>query len=396
MESKKATNSQYSITVMSGSFLQRGEPALVDKWTRAKMAIDSGVDLVIELPTIYSCQSAEFFAYGAVSTLNSLGVVDFLSFGSENGDIKLITYIADVLLEEPEFYKNHLRSLLNIGNSFPKARNLALKEYFKAIGFQQYTIVDELLSNPNNILAIEYVKALKKINSKITPFAIKRIRSHYNSKDLTGSISSATAIREEIFKNRSLQTIIHTSPSQTIDYLNEFLKRFGMFNSIDNFTQIILYLLRSNSTRNISEILDIENGLENRIISCGSKYNSLSRILDCINTKRYTYTRLQRILIHLLLGINKDTFLRMHSYGPQYIRILGINKKGIELLSKIKDSSKLPIITKFSSFKKSDNLILKEMIEIDKRATDVYFTGLNHSDNATANLDFLTTPYIKK
>ncbi|MGO1820465.1 MAG: tRNA(Met) cytidine acetate ligase, partial [Senegalia sp. (in: firmicutes)] len=186
--SKYETNCDYSIAIMSGNFVQRGEPAICDKWSRAKMAIDSGVDLVIELPTLYSTMSAEFFSYGAIKILDSLNSIDFISFGSETNDLKKLNSISKILAFEPLEFKYSLKKYLNEGNVFPKARSLALKEILKDKD------LDKIINNPNNILAIEYMKSLIKLKSTIKAHSIKRISSNYNDKNLTGEISSATAI----------------------------------------------------------------------------------------------------------------------------------------------------------------------------------------------------------
>lgn len=394
IESKKITQSDYSIAIMSGNFLQRGEPALVDKWTRAKMAVDNGVDLVIELPIIYACQSAEFFAYGAIKILDSLGIVDSVCFGSEYGDIKLLDDIAEILNCEPELYVKSLKSALEQGFSYPKAREYALINYLNKFNSLDISIVSSVLSNSNNILSIEYLKAIKKIGSNIMPFTIKRKQSGYHDKKLNDSISSATAIREQLINNSLIENIKHTVPPITYKHLEYFYNENKDFNSLNNFSMVLLYLLRNSTLENLKNIIDVTEGLENRIISCSKNYNNIYEILNCISTKRYTMTRLKRILIHLLLRMNKNTINYLHSYGPQYIRILGLNTKGIDILRQAKRTSSLPIITKFADYTKHNNEILNQMIELDRKATDVYILGLNKS-KMRGNLDYLTSPYIK-
>jgi len=391
LESKKITKSDYSIAVMSGNFLQRGEPALVDKWTRAKMAIDNGIDLVIELPLIYACQSAEFFAFGSVKILDSLGIINSICFGSESGDIQSLDYIAEILYEEPEAYKKYLKSHLDQGLSYPKAREQALTKYLKEFADLDFSNIEEIISSPNNILSIEYLKSLKKIKSNIRPFTLKRIKSNYHDKKLTGTISSATAIREQLIRNPVLENIKHTVPEATYTHLVNFYKEHNGFNSLENYSIILLYLLRNSSSSILKNIVDVTEGLDNRIIDCSSKYNDISDILECVNTKRYTITRLRRILIHLLLNIDKKNINFLQSYGPQYIRVLGANTNGIYLLKEMKKTCSLPIITKFADYKKFNNDILNKMIEIDKKATDIYSLGLN---KGKMNLDYLTSPYI--
>ena len=396
-ESKNISNSKYSIAVMSGNFLQRGEPALLDKWSRAKMAVDSGVDLVIELPFIYASRSAEYFSDGSVKLLDALGVVDNLCFGSEEGSVSNLENIADILVNEPESFKGSLKKHLNFGESFPKSRSLALVEYFKENNYKDFNKIKEIVSSPNNILAIEYMKSLKKINSKIKPFTIKRTGSSYHDKDIKGDISSATSIREDYFKNKDLANIRKVVPKATYKYMDEFLKNHNNFNSLGYFEEILLYLFRLVSYDKINNIVDVDEGLENRILKAFNNSNDLSEIIENIKTKRYPETRIKRILIHALMTLDKTTFKTLDIEGPRYIRVLAANKNGLDLLSEIKLKSKLPIITKFSNYKKLNDETLNEMIGFDKRSSDLYFTGLNKfTGKANMNLDFLTSPYISK
>lgn len=397
LESKRITNSEHSIAVMSGNFLQRGEPALLDKWSRAKMAVDSGVDLVLELPFIYASGSAEFFSDGSIKLLDSLNVVDSLCFGSELGDISLLEKIAEILLNEPPQFQTYLKNFLSTGISYPRARSLALIKYFKENTYEQFSDIEEILASPNNILSIEYVKSLKKINSKISPFTIKRTISNYHDTDISGSIASATSIRDDFFKNGNLLNIKNVVPKPTYEYMCEFLIKNNNFNNLEWYTDILLYLFRTISYDNISNIINVNEGLENRIVRSFNQSNNLDSILKDINTKRYTLTRIKRILIHALLGLNRDNFNKLNAIGPKYIRVLAANKNGVELLSKIKANSALPIITKFSNYEKLNDNDLNEMIAFDKKATDIYFTGLSHfNSNANMNLDFLISPYFSK
>lgn len=393
-QAKLITNSEYSIAVMSGNFLQRGEPALVDKWTRAKMAVDNGVDLVLELPVIYSCQSAEFFSYGAVKLLNSLGVVDSICFGSELGEVSPLVSIANILLDEPYEYKLLLRDELDKGLSYPKSRSIALMNLLQQNNLLSTYKLEDILNNPNNILSIEYIKALLQLRSSIKPYTIRRIANHYSTKELTGSISSATAIRESIFNSNDLMTVRDTLPNASYESLRDFLVKFKGFNIIDNFDSILLYKLRIEGTKVLSLLFDIDEGLENRFYKFASSSSSIKEILDLVNTKRYTYTRLQRIMCHLLIGVYREEIEFLHGHGPQYIRVLAMNNKGIKLLNEIKNKSDLPIITKFADHGKFNNSILDKMIDIDKKATDIYFLGINHSK--PYNMDYITSPYIKK
>ncbi|EOD00822.1 nucleotidyltransferase [Caldisalinibacter kiritimatiensis] len=394
-KSKEITECSYSVVVMSGNFVQRGEPAIVDKWTRAKMAVDNGVDLVIELPTVYAVQSAEFFAYGAIKTLDSLGIIDSVVFGSENGNIEALEEIADVLITEPTTFKEYLKNSLNKGNTYPVARSKALEKYFKSNKSFLVNDLSKVLSSPNNILGIEYLKALKKVKSTIKPYTINRIGAGYHDKKLKGNLASASAIRNQIINSSNLNKISNVVPEATVYYLNNFLDKYNSFNNLENYTHILLYLIRFIEKKEISNILDVEEGLENRIIKCGYEKDSISEIIKCIKTKRYTYTRLQRILLHILLKISGNSFLELHKHGPQYIRVLASNQKGLTILKKIKENSNIPIITKFANYQKLKKAMLNRMIEYDINATNLYFLGLTNYNGVKTNLDFLTSPYIK-
>lgn len=392
-QSKKITDANYSVCVMSGNFVQRGEPSIIDKWTKAKMAVDNGIDLIIELPIVYSIQSAEIFAYGSMSLLNLLGIIDYVAFGSEIGEIKILDDFANIFNAEPPLYKKFLKKHLNEGYSFPQSRNYALKKYLKEINREEYNIVDDILKSSNNILAIEYLKALKKLNSDIIPITFKRIGSEHNKKNLDGNLSSASSIRNQLL-NENIKSIKNTVPDITFQYLNEFYSKYGKFNSMENYSDILKYVLRNTDTDKIAKIMDVETGLENRIKKSSYSFNNEKDIINSIATKRYTLTRIQRIMIHLLLDLKENDFKKLNLYGPRYIRILGTNEKGFYLINKIKQKSVLPIITKFTDCLKYNDPSLLKMIDFDKKGTDLFFLPLEKKDMILTNLDYYTSPYI--
>lgn len=393
-KSKEITKAEYSIAVMSGSFVQRGEPSFIDKWTKAKMAIDNGVDLVLELPIIFSTQSAERFAFGGVKLLDALNIVDYISFGSEIGDIQPLSKIAKVLVNEPKYYNNQLLYYLEKGNSYSVARTKALKKYFEKEKPNFRTPIEEIIESPNNILGIEYLKALYITKSPIKPVTIYRKGSNYKDKTLNIDKPSSTAIRSNIL-NYNLDYIKNKVPIETYKHLQKYLVEYENFNILENYSQILLYLLRTTSPKTICKIIDVEEGLENRIINYGFKYNSLEEIINNIVSKRHTKTRIQRILIHLLLGLTKDDFFKLKNVYPQYFRVLGANEKGFILLRKINENSNIPIVNKFSDAQKIQKNNFRKMISFDKKGTDLFFLGLNNSKNRWANKDFYNSPYIK-
>jgi predicted nucleotidyltransferase len=380
-KSKEITGCDTVVCVMSGNFIQRGEPALLNKFARAEIALQSGVDLVIELPLPYAMSSAEAFGFGAVKILDSIGVVDCISFGSEHGNVDSLISIADILVKEPDEYKAELKKQLSLGLSFPVCRQRAIEKYLKHNLVSEPTVnLSSLLETSNNILGIEYLKALNKLKSAIKPYTIKRIVNQYNSPVITGDISSATAIRNSIFNVVQEQQLSPNTVQAIPDIANtiiekEFKKGRGPIN-INVFENILLAFLRCSSTEKLGEITGISEGLEYRIKKAADTSGNIDTLLSNICTKRYTKTRLQRILFSLLAGITKNDMDLFQQYGgPQYARILGFNNKGREILSKMKKNSVLPIITKPVDYKKTCNRLLKRMLEIEAQATDLYVLG---------------------
>lgn len=403
-QSKAATGCDTVVCVMSGNFIQRGEPAFINKFSRTEMALQNGVDLVVELPVPFAMSSAESFGYGAVRILDSMGMVDCISFGSEYGDIEALRFISEILVEEPEEYKEELKKLLDSGLSFPVCRQKALCRYLetsKAPDSASY--VSGLLETSNNILGIEYLKALKRLNSPIRPYTVKRISNDYNSTDLTGSVSSATSIRHKINQQsiacpdleHATAEIAHSIPALSkIIIENEFSEGRGPI-SICSFENIILGCLRQTEVEKLSQIQGISEGLEYRIKNAANISGNIDELLSNICTKRYARTRIQRILLSLLTGITKgDMNSFMDNGGPQYIRLLGFNSRGKELLSKLKRSCSLPLITKAADYKNSDNRFISRMIEIESLSTDIYVLGYRNPEYRKAGQEFTTNIVI--
>ena len=391
IESKNLTNSDYTIAVMSGNFTQRGDVSIIDKWSRAQMAIENGVDLVIELPTIYAISSAENFASGAIKILDSLGIVDYLSFGSECNDISILSDVTDVLTNEPSEYKSLLSHELSRGVSFPKARERALMMYLNDI-----RRFNNVLSSPNNILGIEYLKALDKQNSKIHPITIKREGSAYNDDSIPvdSGFASATSIRN-LCQSHDISILQNFMPENSFNILQDCLENGHLVKNISEFDKLIIFTLRQMSTGEISNLPDVSEGLEFAIKSAVNQCNTTTELLSIINTKRYTQTRLKRIFLYALLGITKKDMQISKSIKP-YIRILGFNNKGRELISEIsKQNRKLTIISSVKKFMDSNsNKNLKLMLEKDILATNVY--TLAYEYDSIGNLDYTHNLVIKK
>lgn len=380
-KSLQMTHSSYSVAVVSGNFTQRGSTSLVDKWAKAEIAIKNGIDLVLELPLLYSISSAENFAEGAIKILDSLKVVDYLSFGSESGDISTLNMIADILYKEPKAYKNILSHELSKGLSFPKARENALLMYLNDI--RRFSNV---LSSPNNILGIEYLKALKKLKTPITPITIERYNAGYHDTSYNGNVASATAIRN-IVKNNGWDILRKVVPENTFSTLLENIKVGHVVPDLSVFEKQIIYNLRKMSIQEIAELADVSEGLENAIKNAANSCNSVVEFLNIIKSKRYTNTRIQRILLYALLGITKKDMALSKKAIP-YVRVLGFNNKGKYLISEIaKANPKLEIITSVKKYMDtSNNKNSKYLLEKDIWATNVYTLGYEY--DSWNNLDY--------
>jgi len=388
--SVEKTGATHTVCVMSGNFVQRGEPAVVDKWTRTKMALHAGIDLVLELPVVFACASAEIFAYGAVRTLHNTGVVDFLSFGSEQGELGSLWRIASVLHEEPPVYREFLKKYLDEGFSFPISREKALHAVIRELP-------ENIMTHSNNILAIEYLKALKKLKSTIQPVTIKRMGASYLSTEMFSVFSSATAIRKYL-KDGGLITdpvLSGNLPDFTVKLLhNEIVnKRAPVFP--DTFSEIILHRLRTIEPETLRNVPDVTEGLENRLISCAMQAGTLSEFIDISATSRYPSTRIRRITSNILWGITKEdlrAFIQNDSCG--YIRVLGFNSRGRELLSEIRKNARVPLITKVSNYRNQLSGLSKTMFEYDLKATNTYVLAFPDHRQRAGDQDF-TMPIIK-
>lgn len=378
-KSKELTHTDFSIAVMSGNFVQRGDTSIVDKWTKAEIALKSGVDLVIELPTLYAISSAENFADGAIKILNSLGIVDYVSFGSEIGEITPLDDVASVLYKEPKEFSSLITKQLRSGLSYPKARELAIQMYFGSS--QKYT---DVLENPNNILGIEYLKSLKRLKSPITPITLKRKYSDYNSNDIKSGIASATAIRTMLQKGKNIHYVV---PYETYELLEEKKKYGQIIPSLSIFSKEIIYTLRKMTLSEIAALPDVSEGLENKIKAAANTSNNLEELILKIKSKRYTQSRIQRILLYALLNISEKDITMSKKQMP-YIRVLGFNKNGKKIISAIANQNpKLQIIVSVKKFMENNtDKHLHTMISKDIFATNVYTLGYEY--NSTANLDY--------
>lgn len=375
-EAKKIANADFVITCMGGNFTQRGNTSIVSKFEKTKMALLNGSDMVIELPTIYSVSSSENFAYGAIKILKELNFVTHISFGIEEENIQKLQDIAELLQNEPLGYCKILKEQLDLGVSYPEARAKAVSIYLNNIEYET------IMQGSNNILAIEYLKQMKKQKANFVPIGIKRNKVSYNSTKIIEDYASSSAIRKFIYNNELLQ-IKNVMPKSAYEILINNIKN-GTYNiDLNNYAKIIIYKLRTMSLKQISNLPDVNEGIENLIKSSADKTNNISELIKLVKSKRYTQTRIQRILIYALLNITKQDMKISKKTSP-YIRVLGCTKKGQKLLKEIPQNRLITSLKKYEQNKLNKNIT--RMLEIDKSATNIY--TIPYTGNSTANSDY--------
>ena len=379
-KAKELTGADTVIAVMSGNFTQRGDTSLINKFEKAKIALQNEVDMVIELPTIYSISSAENFALGGVKILNEIGNIDYLVFGIEEENLEKLQAIADVLVNEDDEFKRNIKEELDKGNSYPKAREIALKKVLSSEN------VKNIMQKPNNILAIEYLKALKITNSKIKPFAIKRKNTMHNDENINENYASGTYIRK-LFIENNFNEIKKVVPKYTYERLLELKNQGTYVSSINDFSDIVIYKIRTMTKEEISKIADVNEGLENSIKLASTTCKIIDEIIDKVSTKRYTKTRISRILTYILLDITKSE-MEQSKNANQYIRVLGINKKCEGILKTINNNKLITSLKKFE-----ENNRENQLLNIDKKATEIY--TIKYPKSVQANLDYTSKFIIK-
>lgn len=368
-KAKMLTGADRVIVVMSGDFVQRGAPAVMPKHLRTESALLSGASLIIELPVCFATGSAEYFAQGSISLLNRLGCIDSICFGSECGDLHLLEEIAQILADEPIEYQTALKQALKEGASFPAARQEALNIYS-----DKYS---EILASPNNILGIEYLKALAKIHSKMEPFTIKRIGAGYHDMDIDGQFSSATAIRSDIYQLADVNSSSESLPlthiqTQVPSSCHELMKKNYQTRypvKADDFSLLLKAKLLSETAGSLSHYLDMSPELANRILRLRNDYLSFEQFCDLLKTKELTRSRISRSFIHVLLGITNDWLTAMKAPAP-YARILGFRRDHADLLGILKRTSDIPLITSPARAVLADTAY--QMLELDIYASDLY------------------------
>ena len=351
-KAKELTGADAVIVVMSGNFVQRGTPAIMPKHLRTQMALKAGASLVLELPVCYATGTAEQFAYGAVSILNSLGCVDAICFGSECGNINVLNELAEILCDEPNEYKEALQKHMRNGLSFPLARHKAIEELYPS---QNYA---DILEQPNNILGIEYVKALYRLNSKMKPYTVQRISSQYHDVDLQENFSSATALRQTI-ANGNFADLYGQIPSNSMAILKDnYQTRYPIF--ANDFSLLLKYRLLNETKSSLTKYADVSEELANRISNQLNNFVSFEQFCELLKTKEVTYSRISRALFHILLGVKKTDYTDI-----QYARVLGFRKDDSDVLTEIKNKANIPLVTKITQQRNS-------LLDIDIYASNLY------------------------
>lgn len=416
-EARVKSGAEIAIAVMSGNFVQRGEPAVIDKYSRAKAAVDSGVNLVVELPAFYALSSAEGFAAGAVLTLEALGASSFV-FGSECGDINLLEKCAEIFINEPSDFQAALKNNLSLGHSYPKARHMALSAIYG-------NELSEIADSPNNILGIEYIKAVRKYNLAIRPLTIKRVHNNYHDTSLDNEISSATAIRGTLANlpsggisshisyrinndvNNNLNNNINNNLNDDINfakYMPQSMfslvnEKFGLTAPItaEDFSMLLNYKIADIMYKcgNVKEAfcnemcryIDMTQDLANRLFTVHKDGMTFSEYADALKNRQYTMTRIQRLLMHIILEFTVDLKVKYESGAVPYIRILGIDNRGREYLNSVKKSAEAPIITKTANY--------KQLLSEDIYAASIYNQAVAGKYKQTAFDEFRQGVYIK-
>lgn len=333
------------ILITNTTFTQRGEVSIINKWDKTKISLDNQIDLIVELPFAYATQSADIFAKGALKILNQLKI-DILCFGSESNDINTLITIATTQINNP-IYDNLVKKHLNNGLNFPTAMSKALTELTKTT-----------INQPNDLLAISYIKEIIKNNYNITPISIKRI-GNYHGDEKHNNITNASNIRNLILKQNNIETFI---PKNTESYLIKNL-------SIENYFPYLKYKILT--TKDLSIYQTVDEGIENRIKKAITNSNSWKELIQNIKTKRYTYNKISRMLVHILTSFTKE---EAKNIKIDYIRILGFNNKGQKYLNSIKKDISLPIITNY----KKD---LSMLLDLEERTTAIYNLALTTQNN---------------
>lgn len=347
IDKARENGATHVVAVMSGNFVQRGESAVFSKWDRAETALENGVDLVVENPLVFATASAQRFAFGGVNVIKGLGCVDEIAFGSESGDIEILENTAELIVKDD--FTEEIQKYLSMGLSFPKSREKAICEKYG----EKY---GEILSQPNNILACEYISECRKAKMNIDFFTTPRIGAGHDAESVKDGFGSASYLRG-LLKNSEAST------DEIFESARKHCKEF-------DFTKLetsVLVKLRNFTEKDFAKLPDVSEGMENRLYSAAQSARSLEEFYELAKTKRYTHSRIRRICLCAFLGITKEDV----SLPVPYVRVIGFNDRGREILKMAKDKALLPVVMKYSDIKNLDEKA-ERIFEIESFATDVF------------------------
>lgn len=376
-KAKEVTGADQVVIIMSGNFVQRGIPAIMPKRIRTEMALRCGASAVFELPVCYATGSAELFAMGAVSFLDMLGIVDAVCFGSESGNLEDLKRIADVLIDEPKPFKKALRKNLQSGMNYPAARQDALHSYWKE------NDISFLLDSPNNILAIEYLKALRRLDSKILPYTIRRVDSDYHETELNDGYSSASAIRRLLsYTGNSFEQLETQVPSTCYQLLQDNYKIHYPVHQTD-FSLLYKHIFLKENKKQLKRYADMDKELVNRIKNQLNDFTDIEQFCELLNTRDTTLTKINRACLHALLNIKKSDIEKFTENGYHYYaHLLGFRQDRAKVLTQIKEQGKIPLLPKLT---KTEELsaIGRKMLKKDIFASNLYESAVTERYRTT-------------
>ena len=393
-KAKELSGCDYIMCIMTGNFTQRGEPAIVDKQTRAKMALQNGADIVVQMPTYFNSTNAEIFALTGVKIANSFKDVTHLCFGSESGDITTIKELATLLATEPPVFKEQIRKNLNSGYSLGISKMRAIPEVInnKKVIFTNPEAAKTLLNQPNNILAVEYVQALIKLKSHITPITIKLLK--HGSNEVNYPVSNATSIRKSIYESKRIYNIHKFLPTLAYDALAETLSKCSVPN-LKTFGDLALYKMSTANIFALQQNYDVTEGIENRLIQMARENTDFDTFIELCSSKRFSASRLKRIVINSMLDIRTDFVQKIYTVPHlPYIKVLAVKDKN-SVLSSIKECKSIVVMRKQDVMLAKKDEFAKVLMYTEDRANALYSLLLDISKEQKQSFNIVSDIYSK-
>ncbi|HBJ82176.1 MAG: hypothetical protein PWQ72_527 [Pseudothermotoga sp.] len=405
-KAKELVKPDYTVAVMSGSFCQRGEPAIIDKFSRAEIALQNGVDVVFELPFVYALQDAGGFAKGAVWLLEKMNVVTDLVFGSESGNLSFLNKIADVMINQPYPFPEIMREELKKGYSFPNARKYALMKYFERTGEMNPREVLKI-EKSNDILGVEYVRSLKELGSKINVQLIKRVGADEKDKVFKGKFPSATSVRNMIFKG-DWSGVSRAVPDSSLQIISRELNEGRGPVTLSQLEEILLAKLRLSSKKELQMLYGFSEGIDVRFSNCALKTGDLEEFFNCVKAKRFTMSKIRRLSLYVLFELKQDLIVQCNEKGPQYLRVLGFTNNGRKLLSIVKRKASVPVVSVCSLYKKIlskalknkegrfevDEKLFEHQLRLDIKSTSIHSLLFPSKSERNGERDFRIPPIM--